>query len=106
TGAQRLFYTTCSEAESLRLKKLNPTAENCDLYRSDGKNRLCSYMDIVEHVLPYVRRGENVVVTFYGDPAVRAKSKSHHNRSRTVFRIASSCSRFAFLLLPLQRSIV
>jgi len=55
------------------IAKLNPVAEDLDArFRAEGKYRGVAYEEMVDRVLECLRRGENVCLGIYGNPAVAA----------------------------------
>jgi uncharacterized protein YabN with tetrapyrrole methylase and pyrophosphatase domain len=85
--ADKLFYLVPEPATCLWIESLNPSAESLqDAYRV-GRDRMETYLEMVERILDPVRRGESVCVAFYGHPGVcvfpgheavrRARSEGH-----------------------------
>ena len=69
-NAEKMFYGVSDPiAESLILR-LNPSAESLQKYYVDGKSRLQTYKDMVDHILESVRNGNRTCAAFYGHPGV------------------------------------
>jgi len=67
--ADRVFYLVDTLA-ARGLVELNKSAESLDRFYADDRPREQIYERIVEHVLAYVRAGENVCLVSYGHPGV------------------------------------
>src|SRR6185436_7017812 len=68
--AEKVLYLVGSATTGYWISQLNPTAESMDALFEPGKDRLTTYLAIVEHILSYVRAGLRVTVIFYGHPGV------------------------------------
>jgi hypothetical protein len=71
-GADKLLYFVADRAAKDYLRSLNPTAESLESFYGHDKERLVTYMEMVERMLEEVRRGLNVCVAVYGHPGVFA----------------------------------
>jgi hypothetical protein len=69
-SAERLFYLVADPVTIHWLRRQNPTAESLFRFYARGKDRLQTYLQMVEHVVSAVRSGQNVCVAFYGHPGV------------------------------------
>jgi uncharacterized protein YabN with tetrapyrrole methylase and pyrophosphatase domain len=73
-GAGKVLYLLAETAPAEWIKRLNPSAESlAPLYRL-GRDRGDVYEDLVTAMLDWVRRGEDVCVVTYGNPAVFDRS--------------------------------
>jgi uncharacterized protein YabN with tetrapyrrole methylase and pyrophosphatase domain len=70
--AEKLFFLVSDPLTSQWLTALNPSAET--LYSSyvEGRDRMETYLEIVERILVPVRSGLRVCAAFYGHPGVFA----------------------------------
>ncbi len=69
-NADKVFYlVTDKETEEL-IKKLNVSSESLIGYYGVGKQRLQTYMEMVDAMLKPVREGKSVCAAFYGHPGV------------------------------------
>jgi len=68
--AKKFFYLVGDPATAYWLETLNPTAETLENSFRIGRNRMDSYLEMVERVLAPVRKGLRVTVAFYGHPGV------------------------------------
>jgi precorrin-6B methylase 1 len=69
---KKLFYLVADPVTIHWLKGLNPTAESLFGFYGKGKDRMVTYLEMVERVLEEVRGGHDVCVAFYGHPGVFA----------------------------------
>jgi len=68
--ADKLLYFVTDPLATAYLHGLNPTAESLAHFYGEGKDRLVTYMEMVERILDEVKRGLNVCAAFYGHPGV------------------------------------
>lgn len=71
-GAEKLFHLVSDPLTVRWLADLNPTAESLFSSYVEGKDRLETYMEIVNRILTSVRSGLQVCAAFYGHPGVFA----------------------------------
>jgi hypothetical protein len=69
-SAEKLLYLVADPATSYWITTLNPTAESLQHYYDVGKDRMTTYLEMVDHILSFVHKGLNVCVAFYGHPGV------------------------------------
>jgi hypothetical protein len=70
--ADKVFYAVANRATGYWIRTLNPNAEPLEHFYQEGKDRLITYREIVEHLLTNVRAGLNVCGAFYGHPGIFA----------------------------------
>ncbi len=68
--AQKVFFLAADPPTYEWLSKLNPTAESLHGFYCPGKDRMVSYLEMVEHILSHARKGLDVCVVSYGHPGV------------------------------------
>lgn len=68
--ADKLFYLVVDAMTSSWLEGLNPSAESLYGCYGVGKERMDSYLEMVERMLAPVREGRRVCTAFYGHPGV------------------------------------
>ncbi|MCG8052453.1 MAG: SAM-dependent methyltransferase [Candidatus Thiodiazotropha endolucinida] len=68
--ADKLFHLVADPITNLRITELNSTAESLYDSYEPGKERMKSYMEMVERMLKPVREGKSVCVALYGHPGV------------------------------------
>ena len=68
--ADKLLYLVADPAATHWIEGLNSTAESLQGFYGEGKRRIVTYLEMVEHILFYVREGKRVCVAFYGHPGV------------------------------------
>jgi uncharacterized protein YabN with tetrapyrrole methylase and pyrophosphatase domain len=71
-SAEKLLVLVADPLTSQWLSEQNPTAESLERFYGEGKDRLQTYQDMVDHILSFVRDGTRVCVVFYGHPGVFA----------------------------------
>ncbi|HEV2378069.1 MAG TPA: SAM-dependent methyltransferase [Streptosporangiaceae bacterium] len=70
--AEKLLVLVADPLTSQWLSDQNPTAESLERFYGEGKDRLQTYQDMVDHILSFVRDGLRVCAVFYGHPGVFA----------------------------------
>jgi hypothetical protein len=71
--ADSLLYVIGDPIGEAVIKKLNPEAAfSLATYYKEGKTRLITYTEMIEHILRRVRSGDTTVDAFYGHPGVFA----------------------------------
>lgn len=70
--AEKLLVLVADPLTSHWLSDQNPTAESLEVFYGEGKDRLQTYQDMVDHILSFVRHGLRVCAVFYGHPGVFA----------------------------------
>ena len=68
--AEKLFHLVADPITKARIEELNYTAESLFDSYTPGKERMESYLEMVERMLTPVREGKNVCVALYGHPGV------------------------------------
>jgi len=68
--ADKLLYFVTDPITEGYLHSLNPEAESLGRFYADGKQRLVTYMEMVDRMLELARLGLNVCAAFYGHPGV------------------------------------
>jgi hypothetical protein len=68
--AEKVVYLVSNEAIAYWIATLNPSAESLHHYYADGKLRIQTYQEIVQHILTLVRQGVQLCAVFYGHPGV------------------------------------
>ncbi|MFB2919584.1 SAM-dependent methyltransferase [Aerosakkonema funiforme] len=68
--AEKLLFVVADLPTIAWLKKINSTSESLSVFYQPGKNRLTTYLEMVERILSCVREGLKVCVVFYGHPGV------------------------------------
>jgi len=68
--AHKVFYLEADSLSRHWMHELNRTAESLHGLYGVGKDRLCTYEEMVERVLGYVREGQDVCLVSYGHPGV------------------------------------
>jgi uncharacterized protein YabN with tetrapyrrole methylase and pyrophosphatase domain len=69
--ADKLLYLVADPVAEESIHQLNPgRTESLYQFYSEGKQRLDSYNEMVEHILACVRSGMKTCVAFYGHPGV------------------------------------
>src|SRR5689334_21463139 len=58
--AEKVLFLVGSPTTGYWISRLNPTAESMDSLFEQGKDRLTTYLAIVEHILSFVRSGLRV----------------------------------------------
>ena len=79
--ASKVLYLLAEQAPTGWIERLNPSAESLAPLYQLGRDRGEVYEDLVTAILEWVRRGEDVCVVTYGNPAVFDTS-SHEAVSR------------------------
>jgi len=69
-SATKLLYLVTEPVTESWLHSLNDSAENLWPFYKEEKPRIETYTEIVNHILGFVRAGENVCAAFYGHPGV------------------------------------
>ncbi len=69
-NAEKLLYLVADELTEYWIKELNPNAESLVDYYSENKNRIDSYLAMVDRMMEYVRQGYKVCVALYGHPGI------------------------------------
>jgi len=69
-NASKLLYLVTEPVTEEWLKELNSSAEGLLSFYKEGKSRITTYKEMVDHILHYVRAGEQVCAAFYGHPGV------------------------------------
>ena len=70
--AEKLLVLVADPLTSQWLSDQNPTAESLEKFYGAGKDRMETYLEMVEHILSFVRAGQRVCAVFYGHPGVFA----------------------------------
>jgi precorrin-6B methylase 1 len=68
--ADKLLYVQADPVSSHWIQTLNPRAESLGRLYGTKKRRKLTYLETVDQILHFVRKGLNVCVAFYGHPAV------------------------------------
>lgn len=68
--ADKVLFLAADPATSYWIQELNPSAESLHTFYQQGKERMTSYIEMIERILSEVRKGQQVCVTFYGHPGV------------------------------------
>jgi precorrin-6B methylase 1 len=68
--ADKVLYFQSDPVSANWVQTLNPTAESLGRLYGTQKRRKLTYLEAVEQILHFVRKGLNVCVAFYGHPAV------------------------------------
>jgi precorrin-3B methylase len=68
--ADKLLYFVTEPIAKAYLHGLNPTAESLERFYGHEKERLVTYMEMVDRILEEAGRGLNVCAAFYGHPGV------------------------------------
>ena len=68
--ADKLLYVLADAVSAHWIQTLNPSAESLGRLYGAKKRRKLTYLETVDQILHFVRRGLNVCVAFYGHPAV------------------------------------
>jgi uncharacterized protein YabN with tetrapyrrole methylase and pyrophosphatase domain len=68
--ADKVLYLLADAITQMWIIKLNPTAESLHDFYKDGRPRIQTYLDIVERLLNYIRKGKRVTFVSYGHPSV------------------------------------
>lgn len=68
--ADKVLFLVADPVTSIWITRLNPTAESLLPFYSSGKERLTTYLEMVDRILHYVRQNMSVCVAFYGHPGV------------------------------------
>ena len=71
-SAEKLFYLVADPVTVHWIEGLNKTAETLFGFYAPNKDRLKTYLEMVDHVMKDVRAGRAVCVAFYGHPGVFA----------------------------------
>lgn len=69
-SAQKALFLTSDYRTERWITDVNPTAESLAPFYAGRRTRLQAYLDMVEHILTFVRSGLRVCVIFYGHPGV------------------------------------
>ncbi len=70
--AEKVFHLVPDAVTTQWLREVNPSAETLTDSYGEGKERMDSYLEMVERILDPVRAGRRVCVAFYGHPGVCA----------------------------------
>lgn len=68
--ADKLLYLVADPATRHWILSLNPDAESLQPFYGEGKDRMETYMQMVDRILDCVREGGRVCAAFYGHPGV------------------------------------
>jgi uncharacterized protein YabN with tetrapyrrole methylase and pyrophosphatase domain len=68
TMAEKVFYLVGDATAERLILKFNKDAESLFPLYSETKDRMTTYLEIVDRVMTSVREGKNVCVAFYGHP--------------------------------------
>lgn len=68
--ADKVLFLTTDPVTANWIEQLNETSESLQNFYSTQKDRLTTYLEMVEYILSYVRRDSKVCVAFYGHPGV------------------------------------
>jgi uncharacterized protein YabN with tetrapyrrole methylase and pyrophosphatase domain len=71
-SADKVLYVVADPLTAAYLLNLNASAESLFRFYEVGKDRIETYLDMVEYVLGFVRQGLSVCAAFYGHPGVFA----------------------------------
>jgi uncharacterized protein YabN with tetrapyrrole methylase and pyrophosphatase domain len=91
--SDKVLYLVADLTTVLWIRKTNPSAESLYSFYAPGKNRLTSYLEMVERILFFVRQGLEVCAAFYGHPGIFAYP-SHEAVKR------ARCEGFSAKMLP------
>jgi uncharacterized protein YabN with tetrapyrrole methylase and pyrophosphatase domain len=69
-SAQQVLYSVADAVTETAIKKLNSTAESLQPFYGPDKHCLVTYLEMVDRILFFVRKGLEVCVVFYGHPGV------------------------------------
>jgi uncharacterized protein YabN with tetrapyrrole methylase and pyrophosphatase domain len=69
-NTEKLLYLVADDLTEYWIKQLNPKAESLEGYYGENKNRIDSYMGMVDKMMEYVRKGYDVCTAFYGHPGI------------------------------------
>jgi uncharacterized protein YabN with tetrapyrrole methylase and pyrophosphatase domain len=70
THADAVLYLVNEPVTERYIQELNPAAQSLHPLYASGKERIASYLEMVEQILAGVRRGLRVCAVFYGHPGV------------------------------------
>ena len=70
SGADKLFYVVADPTTEHYLRRLNASAESLHGLYETYKERLVTYMEMVNKIIDEVRTGSKVCAAFYGHPGV------------------------------------
>ena len=68
--AEKVLFLVNDPITADWIRDVNPTAESLYPYYQQGKARINSYVEMVEHILCEVRKGLRVCAVFYGHPGI------------------------------------
>src|SRR5947209_10731330 len=69
-AADNVLYTVADAVTETAIKKLNRTAESLQPFYGPDKYCLATYLEMVDRILFFVRKGLQVCAVFYGHPGV------------------------------------
>lgn len=69
-NAEKLYYLAADPVTTHWLEGHNKTAESLFRFYSSRKNRMVTYLQMVDHIMRTVSQGKDVCVAFYGHPGV------------------------------------
>ena len=68
--ADKVLYLVTDPASSHWIEELNPNSESLEGFYSTEKDRLTTYLEMVDRILGFVRQGLRVCAVLYGHPGV------------------------------------
>lgn len=68
--SEKVLYLVADPVTSSWIAECNPSAEDLFPFYSKDKNRLTTYLEMVDQILLYVRQNLRVCAVFYGHPGV------------------------------------
>jgi uncharacterized protein YabN with tetrapyrrole methylase and pyrophosphatase domain len=69
-SADKVLYAVADAVTEKAIQKLNATAESLQPFYKPGKYCLVTYQDMVDRILFFLRKRQNVCAVFYGHPGV------------------------------------
>ena len=70
SSAKKLLYLVSDPVTEQYLCKLNQTAENLIGFYEEGKDRIITYQEMIEHIMKRLEENNDLCVAFYGHPGV------------------------------------
>jgi uncharacterized protein YabN with tetrapyrrole methylase and pyrophosphatase domain len=69
-SADKVLYSVADAVTETALQKLNSSAESLQRFYGPRKHRMITYLQMVERILFFVRKKQQVCAAFYGHPGV------------------------------------
>jgi uncharacterized protein YabN with tetrapyrrole methylase and pyrophosphatase domain len=69
-SADKVLFSVADAVTETAIKKMNSTAESLQPFYKPGKYCLVTYKEMVNRILYFLRKRQNVCVAFYGHPGV------------------------------------